>query len=268
MQKRQLMVVGIVLVVATILFAITTYRQQAQDKSQTQQDEITIVKKGQITDKEREYSKEFKKLYWYRKGKKLGEISELSKARGNKQEIGVTIGIGDLIHIGNTPLPTKLEFLSQLSCKADAVVVGSTKSKVAHLTEDETFVYTEYEFSVQNILKNNSAFPIEVNSNIQITRPGGLIKLDDQVIRAEDLSYTPLQKNKEYLLFLRFVPAANGYVVSSEEGDFVLENKSFKKLSKAHVPEEVASSDSQSFLNDVRNSILSRCRQNPTGGNQ
>ncbi len=267
MSNRQLTVIGIVLLFVVGLFAITSFRQEAQT-AKPQQDEVTIVHKGQVTEKEREYSKEYKKIYFYRKGQKLSEISETSKRRGNTKEIGVIIGIPDIITVGDNQIPTASEFLSDLSCKADAIILGSAKRQEAHLTDDETFVYTEYDFSVQRVLKNNLGSPIEVNSTIQITRPGGLIKFDNQIIRAEDLSYEPLQKNKEYLLFLKFVPTTNGYVVSSPESDFILDNKSFKKLTKLASPEELTSKDSQSLLNDVSNSVLAGCRQNPVGGNQ
>lgn len=265
--SRKSLVIILCLVAFVITGIIATTSSQTRNNNQVQQDEPTVVKKGQVTEKEREYSKEYKKQYSDHKARRLSEVVEFSKRKGNTQEIKVIIGEPDVVSIDDKPLPTESEFLRGLSCKADVIVLGSVKNKVAHLLDDETFVFTEYEFSVQDILKNNSASPIGINSNIQVTRPGGLIKLDDQVIRAEDLSYEPLQKNKEYLLFLRFVPLANGYVVSSPDGDFILENKSFKTLSKLISPKGLKNKDSVSFINDIRNSLLSGCPQTVTGGN-
>lgn len=72
---------------------------------------------------------------------------------------------------------------------------------------------------------------------------------------------------KKYLLFLQFVPSANGYIVSDAKGDFLLENNSFKKLSKIASPEELNGiNDSQMLLNNVRSSILTGCEQKLTGG--
>ncbi len=263
MHKRQLTVVGIVLITAMILFAAFSFRQQAQDKSQSgQDDEATVVKKGQVTDKEREYSKEYKKLYSYRKSQKLSEL------KGGKKDVAVIIDIPELIQAQNERAITTTEFLNNLSCKSDAIVVGSVKSKASHLVEDETFVYTEYEFSVKDILKNNLISPIAVNDNIQITRPGGIIKLDNRQIKVEDQSYQPLQKNNEYLLFLRYVPSANGYTVSSLEGDFVLETNSFKTLTQGKLPVELKGSNKlQTLLDDVHDAVSSGCYQNAQGGN-
>lgn len=265
MQKRQLTIVGIVLIAVTILFAITTYRQQAQDKSQPQQDEATVVKKGQVTDKEREHSKEYKKLYSYRNGRKL---TEPRIPRGGTEDFSVFIDIPHTAQLTKMPSITASEFLRDLSCNADAIVVGSVKSKVAHLFEDETFVYTEYEFLVQDILKNNSASPIKAYNHIEVTRPGGIIKLDNRRIKVEDFSYAPLQKNKEYLLFIRYVPSTNDYVVASPKGDFLLENNSFKALGRRSLPEDLRSGDNyQSLLKDVRSSVSAGCNQNSLGGN-
>ena len=69
MRKRQLTIVGIVLIAAMILFAITAFRQQAQDKTKPQQDEATVVKKGQVTDKERELARNIKSCIHIVKGK-------------------------------------------------------------------------------------------------------------------------------------------------------------------------------------------------------
>jgi sortase (surface protein transpeptidase) len=173
MFNRQLTVISIVLLFVICLFAIASFRQEAQT-TKPQQEEATVVQRGQLTEKEREYSKEYKKMYSYRKGYKLSQLAEAAKRNGNRQEVGVSIGEPSIPTVGTAfPVTEKLtgkEFLGNLSCSADAVVLGSVSSKTAHLTEDETFVYTEYEFSVKEVLKNNSASFIDGNT-IQITRP-------------------------------------------------------------------------------------------------
>jgi hypothetical protein len=262
MHKRHLTVIGIVLIEVMILFAAASFQQEAQSKKpQTQENEATVVQKGQVTEKEREYSKEYKKLYSWREGRKLSEL------RGGKQDVKVIADEPDFVIDPYALVVTRSEFLRNLSCSADAIVVGSVKSKSAHLTEDETFVYTEYEFSIKEVVKNNTASPIEINNSIEIARPGGVIKLDNRRITVEDKSYEPLLKNKDYLLFLRFVPSTNGYVVASAEGDFILEDNSFKKLSKQRLPKELKNNNPQDLLSAIRNAISVGCNQNSAGGN-
>lgn len=260
------MTIIIVLLLSFVLIAtFAVFQQQAQEKSQ--QDVPTVVHKGQITEKAREYSKEYKKMYLDFKGRKLSEISEFAKRKGSNGEAGVAIGIPSIPTVGNILSITSSDFLRNLSCKADAVVFGSVQSKTAHLTEDETFVYTEYEFLVRDILKNTPSNQIELGKSIQITRPGGLIKLDNQVIRVEDRSYRWLQTGKEYLLFLRYIPSTGGYMTSSVEGDFILEGNSFKGLSVIGLPEDIErNKDSQSLLETARSAISTGCVQNSTGG--
>ncbi len=255
----------VVCVIVTGIFLTTPVTKGQKEEK----DEPTVIQKGKITEKEREYSKEYQKLYQNRNGQKLTTISEIGKRKGNKKEAGISIGIPTIPSIGNTTEVTLSNFLRELSCQADAVVLGSIQSKSAHLTEDETFVYTEYEFLVLDILKNNSTLPIETDKNIQVTRPGGLIKLDNQVIRVEDKSYEPLLSKNNYLLFLAFIPTAKGYVVSDVKGDFLLKDNYFEKLSKFKLPEELENNnDSQMLLNNVRNAILIGCEQITKGGNK
>lgn len=251
------------LILAGVFLTPLTTKGQKEEK-----EEPTVIQKGEITEKEREYSKQYQKLYSNRNGQKLTVISEMGKRKGNKKEAGVSIGIPTIPTIGNATELTLLNFLRELSCKADAVVLGSIQSKSAHLTEDETFVYTEYEFLVADILKNNSTSPIETDKNIEVTRPGGLIKLDNQVIRLEDKSYEPLQLKNNYLLFLSFIPAANGYMVSDAKGDFLLKDSYFEKLSKFSLPEELENNnDSQVLLDNVRGAVSIRCGQLAKGEN-
>jgi hypothetical protein len=267
MTNKKLTIISVSLLLIFLIATFATLRQQAQDKSLLQKDEPTVVQTGQITEKGREYSKEIKKLNPDRKGHKLSELSEIGKRKGNKQEVGISLGVPDYPTIGSSSPITGLEFLSNLSCKADAVVIGIVQNKSAHLTEDETFVYTEYEFLINDVLKNNTRSPIEVNGSIQITRPGGLIKLDNQIIRVVDQLYEPLQTKKEYLLFLNYIPAANGYIVSSAEGDFLIEDNSLKTLSKLVIPKELTKKDdSQVLRNNLRNSALSDCNKKIIGG--
>jgi len=257
--------VGLFLAICVIALGIFLVTPSTQGQKKYI-DEPTVVHKGQVTEKERAYSKEYKELYPDREGRKLSGVVQLSKSKGNTREVGVTIGIPQTVTVGDMPFPTKAEFLSDLSCGADAVVLGSVRSKSAHMTDDETFIFTEYELLVKDVLKNNSASRIDIDASIQITRPGGLISLDGQVIRAEDLSYELLQADKEYLLFLRFVPGANGYVVSSPDGDFLLEQRTTRTLSKTALPDGLAGIDSTSLLSEVRKSLSVGCGKNTIRG--
>lgn len=254
MTNKKLTIISVSLLSLFLIATFATLRQEAQEKHQ--QDEPTMVKRGQITDQQRAYSKEYEKMYPDRRKIKLGEV------RKEIKDLGIGLGVvGDIIDIPEAQVITPSELLKSLSCKSDAVVIGYPTTRTARLSEDETFIYTEYQFSVEEVIKNNSASPIAVNSDIQITRPGGVIKLDNRKITAIDELYEPLQTKKKYLLFLKFVPTAKGYMVADSEGDFLLEGNSFRKLSKKMVPDELRKGDNSSLLlGNVRNSVVTDCK--------
>lgn len=269
MKNQKLKIIAASLFVITGIFTLLIYQPNAQDINQ-QEEEATPVQRGQTTEKEREYSKEIRRMYPFREGIRFGELIRMAEARGNTTET-IGVGVGDL-EVGTARGgggQTPAEFLRKISCGSDVVVIGSVRNKAAHMTDDETFVYTEHEFVVQEVLKNNpAASPIQPNNIIQIVRPGGLILLDNRRIRASDNSYELLQKNKSYLLFLKYVSSARGFIVASREGDFIFENNSLRKLTKQRIPAELRVSAIQPLIRTIREVVGSGCQQTPIRGDE
>src|SRR3712207_5433457 len=48
-------------------------------------------------------------------------------------------------------------FLGRMAYDADAVVIGQVNAATSHLTEDESFIYTNYEMTVEEVLKGDGA---------------------------------------------------------------------------------------------------------------
>ena len=249
-------------VVGFLLTKNTTEGQQAN--SQDSDDEPTVVQLGNRTTKEKAYSKKYSN--YADPELKLDKGIKLAKEKGFKGEIKrfVFSEVAD-----DSSQLTTSEFISHVACNSDAVVFGTVKSKTAHLTEDESWAYTEYEFLVKEILKNNLDSPIGQNSSIQITRPGGLVKIDNQIFRIKDSLFEQLKKNKEYLLFLSYVPETDGYMTASySRGDFELVGNRFFGISKLHLPEELKTDNSyKAILDKVRNSVGNDCSRWSKGGN-
>jgi len=261
MKKTVLILLLLAIGISGLLLSMNTTQGQ-QAEQQDLDDVPTVVTRGKFTEKEKEYSKEYKKLYPDRT-EKLGEAVKYAKER-KAPEVGISLGIPTFPTVSIPPTATQV--LRKLSCQADAVVLGSVESKASHLTEDETWVYTEYDFLVDEVVKDNLASPIESNNKIQITRPGGLIKLDYQVVRVQDRLYEQLKKNKKYLLFLKFVPSTQGYLVSNAKGDFVLQDNHLKSLSHAGIPSDLRSiNEYQVVLNNIRSFAFKDCSQKLNG---
>ena len=198
--------------------------------------------------------KEHRKLYKeYKTGQKLSElVSE----------------IGDVRIKRNTPLSggepgartvDANKFLRGMTCDADAVVTGTVKNKLSQISEDEDFVFSDYEMRVTEVLKDNAADHIEANTNIIITRPGGVVRLNGRTVEATDDSFEPFIVEGHYLLFLRFIPVTGAYKSAGSKSSFQLRGKAVSKLTKEASPldTDIKSKDVSSFINEIRNASKS-----------
>ena len=95
-----------------------------------------------------------------------------------------------------------------------------------------------------------------------------MVKLDGYVFRVENTAIPQLKKNKDYLLFLNYVPEASGYIANNSFGDFVLEDNRFIPLSQAPLPKKFKTdNDYQTIINDIRSSVERGCNLDSNGGN-
>lgn len=244
--------IGVILSVITLI-AIFAFRQEAQT-----QDDVAIIQRGrQITDKERAFGRAF-----VREG--FGNRKRLTQLRGT--------GDTDVIYpaegfIGGFPNQPKLSIEAiwgKRICESDAVVIGKALRKTTHLTEDETFVYSEYDVVVGEIIKNNFSSTIQPNNVIQIARPGGNVRIEGRLVRFTVETFAPLQNGKDYLLFLKFVPEVNSYKSFYNGRDYLLEGKQAQR-SKISVSKNSMNKyeDTNSLLNLVRSVTASaKCKQN------
>ncbi len=232
----------------TIFFTSPVTQGQKEDK-----DEATVVFKGQVTEKERKYSKVYEKEYDSVQGEKL------SRMRGTQLTILEPSVPGSPYE---APL-TAERLLNRLACNADLVIVGSVTGKAAHLTENESFVYTEYNLTVDEIIKNNEIAPVETKKEIEVVRPGGVIKLENRVIKVTDKSFAPLNTNNKYLLFLKFVPDTGGYRAFNTAGDFQIVEKGFNKITGKALPDEMQSGmDAESLKQRIFGAVSLGCKTN------
>jgi hypothetical protein len=97
--------------------------------------------------------------------------------------------------------------LSDLSAlpvdKSSAVVVGEVTDRKAHLSEDKTAIYSEFEIRIQSILKNDSKIVLSHTGSVTVERYGGRIRFPSgkTVICAIDHQDMP-QVGSRYVLFL------------------------------------------------------------------
>ncbi|MGI8470403.1 MAG: hypothetical protein ACR2N3_18340 [Pyrinomonadaceae bacterium] len=250
MKNRKKIILGVFLVAAVMLITFIALKQQAQT-----QDDVAVIQPGrQITQKEKAYDRAYDSSK-QRKHKKLSQV----RAPGDFNAY-VNAGYFDSIN----PNPNRGQIVGNRVCNADAIIIGRAGNKSTHLNEDETLVYSEYDVIVQEIIKNNANSPIQVNSVIQVTRPGGNIRYNGRLIRFIDGKHSPLLGGNYYLLFLKYVPEASGYIPLDESDDYFLNgNKATPTILSSTRGKEVEPEDAGSLLNFVRTiAASSNCKQN------
>jgi hypothetical protein len=232
------MVIGVCI---TAFFAV--FKGEAQSQQNANRKEIKVrqiqkekeklfdatpIQEGMMPAKQKKHSKIFK---GYKNRPKLRNLM------AEKEDVEVRHEVGNV----RVPVNFNLNsFLRNLSCKADAVVIGMVKSKASQINEDGTFVFTDYEFSVNEVLKNNSAASVNPNTEITVTRTGGAVKLNGRTARAIDYREVPLIVDENYLLFLKFIPETGAYKSlsnSRDEDSFqILGDRKIQQVSMVPLP--------------------------------
>lgn len=215
----------------------------------------TPIREGVLSEKQKQHRKIYKGFESVTRGRKL---RELAAERGDVDVIQV---------VGNVRVPRAFsldEYLRGLTCKADAVVIGVVRSKASQLTEDGSFVFTDYELVAEEILKNNPAAPLQPGDNLTSTRTGGAVELNGRVIRALDQHNNPLEIGGKYLLYLQYLPATGAYKPFSDSlnGDtFQLGGP--KAIQASHKPLPLgpeSAADAEPFMSEVRAAINQACQ--------
>jgi hypothetical protein len=247
-----------VVVVVGLVTAQMTRRTERRLVSQIQRqqhmrDDATPIQDGVATDKQKKHARLFKGYSDVTRGRK---IRDLVTERG---DVDVRREVGDVM----VPASLNLnDYLQNLTCKADAALIGVVKSKSSQITEDGTFIFTDYELTAEDVLKNNAASAIQPNSDITVTRIGGAVKINGHTARATDFSQRPLQVGERYVLFLRFVPDTGAYMYLSNWGDdsFQIRGSKISQVSATPLPLGTGrTTDLTLFINETRNAVNNGC---------
>lgn len=252
--------VVIILAVACLLLSGLAVARAVKSRSVFAAQNVTCqgapAQSGVITDKQKEHSKLYKS---YGRGKKLREM----KGEG---EVGYRVGV-PLQTITPGPPPSYYQFISKLVCDADAVVIAEVKNKTSLLTDTEDFIFTDYELSVSEVLKDNSNAHISPNDVITTTRPGGTVQLNDGRTATIQLdSVPPFKVGSKYLLFLQYLPATGAYKAFTSEGSYELRGKKFSKVTQESLRKELDEEiEPTVFINDICAAAISACSNNQQG---
>ncbi|MEK6408756.1 MAG: hypothetical protein AABN34_17675 [Acidobacteriota bacterium] len=249
MGLRSALFVILALVALGLIYGINRATSQERKEDKERATEIQI---GVMSSTQREHSKLYSR---YQPGRRL-DITQPGLKPG--QEEGVYVEAPLEITSDDAPVVTFKDFLTDLTCGADLIVVATPTERTSQLTENREFVFSDYTAVVEEVLKNNPSAQITPNSGITVTRPGGRVSIGGRVVSAFDSSFKPLERGLRYLLFLKYVPKTGAYD-SIVKGSFLLNDKELLPLTEQYIP--TGDSGVRSLSPDVRNILTSTCKK-------
>lgn len=247
---------GFIVGVALLIVAgVGASRLQRRDATRTEEKEYqakivdaTPVQLGALSEKQRIHSKFYIEYLERRGGKTISGLVAQAKGKSRMVKTIAFVGVGSDLVVKETPE----EYFGKLAQASDAVIWGRVTKKVSQITEDDAFIFTDYDVAVIEALKNNATAQLGTGSMITVTRPGGRILTDGVIVEAEDMAFEPLPINSnDVVLFLKYIPETGAYRATADTGCFELDGSNLRPLTKVNIPPGVLRGK-DSFLQTMR----------------
>ena len=242
----------LVLVLMLLALQATMVLTGARNDQPQKKDDATPIQEGVLTEKQKTHSKLFKRYEDVTRGRKLREL--VAESGDVEVEKGLpTVLVPESFTLQN--------YLRDLTCNADAVVIATMQSKSSQIIEEGTFVFTDYEARVDEVLKSPSS-QIDPARNITITRIGGAVILNGHHVRAIDHRQEVLDIGGQYLLYLRFITATNSFSAfagAGSEDTFQIVGSKIKQTSRKPLPLARRTEDLDTFIVLARSASKSPC---------
>lgn len=143
------------------------------------------------------------KLFQVRAPGQIQQLLEAKKGDVTLRPIGISSEIGI-----DMPLDAKL---LNLTCRNDVVIVGRAGTRTSHPTANQGFIYSDWQFTVEQVLKENPKAPISGGTTVVVTRPGGMLEVGGRKVYAKLQHFRDFTSGEELLLFLDYVPETGAY---------------------------------------------------------
>jgi hypothetical protein len=173
----------------------------------------------------------------------IDEFLDVARSSTKIVKLDLYVGLGPLMEAEKPE-----RFFGELARSSDAIVRGRVTNKVSQITENDGFVFTDYDVVITEVLKDNVTAPL--GASITVTYPGGKVLLDGVIVKARDHYFEPLPLNREVVLFLQSVKETGAYKPTRYFGSFELDGAIFRALSEQELPPGVL--HGESFLQTVR----------------
>ena len=226
MRRLMLWVMAGVAIGAVGTSGLSRLRQsdQARQMYQRELPDATPIKVGEYTESQRVHSRLFGGHALFA-GKTL--LQRAGEAIPNSDVIGLVAAPGQDVR---DKVDTPAEVIEELSNASDAIILGVVVGKASQITDDGSFLFTDYSISVREAMKTPEA-ALGVGSTITVTHPGGKVLVKGVIVEALDQNSLPLPSNgNELLLFLKYIPETGAYQLAEYRGAFEMTGKGVHPL--------------------------------------
>lgn len=224
-------------------------KERNEKQYRTEIVDATPVQPGALTEKQRFHSQLFNGYGMPGSGKTISEW--MAEYRG--QRIVLVRMIAGRTFLASDKLPTPEEYFGRLAKDSDAIIRGRVTSKVSQITEDDLFLFTDYDVMVSEVLKDNLSNPVNTDTPIPVTGSGGKVVIGDVILKASVNGDALLPVNaQDVLLFLKFVPETGAYKLTQPNAAFELNGISVRPLAGLlPIPSDIFRNET-SFLKTVK----------------
>lgn len=246
---RRSLVLGMLCGLAAVLIAgVVTARwqkQSAQEAARLAQmkrfeanvGEATPVDSGQRTDRTRIHSR-----FYHRYDELIKNTPSLLDQIASAGSSGLPYSIVGIDIHSDAMVPdvnSAEEVLIGPVREATAIIRGHAVKKTSQLTDDSTFVFTDYDVAISEVLKGGSIV-VAGGSTIVVTRPGGKVLSNGMIVYVTLNTVPPLPlDNTELLLFLTLLPESGTYATLTPWGAFSLADSEVRPLGRSLPPRVV-----------------------------
>jgi hypothetical protein len=200
-------------------------KERNEKQYRTEIVDATPVQPGALTEKQRFHSRLHNGVGMRVDGKTISEW--IASYKGQRVFLGTDV-LGRRF-LASDQLETPEDFFGRLAQESDAVIRGRITGKISQITEDDSFLFTDYDVVVSEVFQNNLTAPIDRGTTITFTSLGGKIVLDDVIMKAGGNGQVlyPIS-NQDILLFLKFIPETGSYKLTRDTGSFELNGASVR----------------------------------------
>lgn len=109
-----------------------------------------------------------------------------------------------------------MDELATLASKSDLIVLAKAEAAATHMNAGKDFLYTDWNFVVEEVLKDNPKAPVQPGTAILVARPGGNLQINGRMVHAHCADFEDFAHGQEYLLYLGFVPETGARTRATE----------------------------------------------------